>query len=272
MSESPRSPTGAPHRGRSALSAHGGDTIGPRTVARTRRRAVERRASVSSTQQRNTLQDTSASRGKRHQMSVETRAMMAALLRAEQDMQRERELGIPPQRHGSEPSSSANSSRLGGRPGSVAAGTRPRWTLRERSKLFYAVVAEKQLEDMGTFNWAKIARVVNRQEKACKDQWRRETLPFCRRQFRLELPLEESTHRPAQRATKGQRGNGHQEEPEQVQEEPEDYEGGQHGGHGEREAQSLDEEQSSSNDSDDTYYDQLDEEDEEDMEADAEDA
>ncbi|KAI9491863.1 hypothetical protein BDB00DRAFT_830957 [Zychaea mexicana] len=54
---------------------------------------------------------------------------------------------------------------------------KPRWQDPERLTLFRAIVREKQLDDMTTFHWDKIAKAVGRAGKACKDQWRREILP-----------------------------------------------------------------------------------------------
>lgn len=54
---------------------------------------------------------------------------------------------------------------------------RPRWQESERLGLFNAVVQEKQLDDMASFRWDRIAMMVGRAKKACKDQWRREVLP-----------------------------------------------------------------------------------------------
>ncbi|ORY95059.1 hypothetical protein BCR43DRAFT_551275 [Syncephalastrum racemosum] len=261
--ESPHSLAAFPQRKRSASSARGGTVVGPSTAMLNRRRPIDRRNSTNPMQQETTLQDARLQpRGKRHQMSAETRAMMAALSRAEQDMQREREQGIQPPRSG-ETSHSSTNGAYSGVPGPAAAGTRPRWTLRERSKLFYAVVAEKQLEDMSTFNWTKIARVVNRQEKACKDQWRRETLPFCCRQFQLELPLEGHAGRAISDIDKSHSGNGHQTKAG-AQEGEEEYKEDRQDIQGEEETLSLGGQRSVSHDSDATYDDQLEEEDEDD--------
>ncbi|CAO3646111.1 unnamed protein product [Cunninghamella blakesleeana] len=54
---------------------------------------------------------------------------------------------------------------------------KPRWKENERLNLLKAIVKEKQLDDMASFSWDKIALVVGRAKKACKDQWRREVLP-----------------------------------------------------------------------------------------------
>lgn len=59
----------------------------------------------------------------------------------------------------------------------AAALTRPRWSADERLQLFLAVAEQKQLTDMSTFDWDKISKkftVVERTNKSCKDQWRRE--------------------------------------------------------------------------------------------------
>lgn len=54
---------------------------------------------------------------------------------------------------------------------------KPRWNNKERCNLFMAIIKDRQLEDMSTYNWDKIASKVGRARKACKDQWRREVLP-----------------------------------------------------------------------------------------------
>ncbi|ORX55721.1 hypothetical protein DM01DRAFT_1335116 [Hesseltinella vesiculosa] len=54
---------------------------------------------------------------------------------------------------------------------------KPRWKESERLDLFKAIVREKQLDDMTTISWDRIAIAVGRAKKACKDQWRREVLP-----------------------------------------------------------------------------------------------
>ncbi|KAI9307140.1 hypothetical protein BJ944DRAFT_238119 [Cunninghamella echinulata] len=54
---------------------------------------------------------------------------------------------------------------------------KPRWKENERINLLKAIVKEKQLDDMTSFSWDKIALAVGRAKKACKDQWRREVLP-----------------------------------------------------------------------------------------------
>lgn len=54
---------------------------------------------------------------------------------------------------------------------------KPRWNNAERSNLFMAIIKDKQLDNMASYNWEKIAIDVGRARKACKDQWRREVLP-----------------------------------------------------------------------------------------------
>ncbi|KAG2175465.1 hypothetical protein INT43_001112 [Umbelopsis isabellina] len=54
---------------------------------------------------------------------------------------------------------------------------KPRWNNKERCNLFMAVIKDRDLDDMSTYNWDKIASKVGRARKACKDQWRREVLP-----------------------------------------------------------------------------------------------
>ncbi|KAG2183887.1 hypothetical protein INT44_008898 [Umbelopsis vinacea] len=54
---------------------------------------------------------------------------------------------------------------------------KPRWNNAERSNLFMAIMKDKQLDNMATYNWENIAIDVGRARKACKDQWRREVLP-----------------------------------------------------------------------------------------------
>lgn len=54
---------------------------------------------------------------------------------------------------------------------------KPRWNNAERNNLFMAIIKDKQLDNMASYNWDKIAIDVGRARKACKDQWRREVLP-----------------------------------------------------------------------------------------------
>ncbi|KAI8372962.1 uncharacterized protein BYT42DRAFT_578720 [Radiomyces spectabilis] len=61
---------------------------------------------------------------------------------------------------------------------------KPRWQDSERLDLLEAVIKEKNLNDMSTFRWDRIALAVGRAKKACKDQWRREVLPALRRSIR----------------------------------------------------------------------------------------
>lgn len=62
---------------------------------------------------------------------------------------------------------------------STGRGLKPRWQEPERLSLFLAIVKDKKLDDMSTFNWERIAAMLGskRGGKACKDQWRREVLP-----------------------------------------------------------------------------------------------
>ncbi|CAO3698703.1 unnamed protein product [Rhizopus stolonifer] len=54
---------------------------------------------------------------------------------------------------------------------------KPRWSMEDRARLIYAIIKDKQLDDMTTFDWNSISSHVHRNHKACKDQWRREILP-----------------------------------------------------------------------------------------------
>ena len=63
---------------------------------------------------------------------------------------------------------------------------KPRWQDPERDILFKAIIRDKHLEDMSTFNWDKIAKLVGRCGKACKDQWRREILPALKKSVGIE--------------------------------------------------------------------------------------
>ncbi|CAO3701627.1 hypothetical protein G6F70_001683 [Rhizopus microsporus] len=54
---------------------------------------------------------------------------------------------------------------------------KPRWSAEDRMQLIMAIIEDKKLGDMTTFNWEHVATRVNRGSKACKDQWRREILP-----------------------------------------------------------------------------------------------
>lgn len=63
--------------------------------------------------------------------------------------------------------------------------TKPRWQESERLNLFHAIVEDKKLDDMATFQWDRIAMAVGRAKKACKDQWRREVLPSLMKGFNI---------------------------------------------------------------------------------------
>jgi hypothetical protein len=54
---------------------------------------------------------------------------------------------------------------------------KPRWQPAEKQELMEAIVKDKELDDMATIRWDRIAMAVGRAKKACKDQWRREILP-----------------------------------------------------------------------------------------------
>ncbi|EIE75900.1 hypothetical protein G6F46_007392 [Rhizopus delemar] len=58
---------------------------------------------------------------------------------------------------------------------------KPRWSMDDRAKLISAIIKDKKLDDMTTFDWDSISSHVNRGNKACKDQWRREILPVLQR-------------------------------------------------------------------------------------------
>ncbi|KAI7903069.1 uncharacterized protein BX663DRAFT_509447 [Cokeromyces recurvatus] len=55
---------------------------------------------------------------------------------------------------------------------------KPRWQDHERQDLLEAIVRVKSLDDMATIPWDAISKSVGRAKKACKDQWRRELLPY----------------------------------------------------------------------------------------------
>ncbi|KAI9254457.1 hypothetical protein BDA99DRAFT_518453 [Phascolomyces articulosus] len=61
---------------------------------------------------------------------------------------------------------------------------KPRWQGPEKESLFTAIIEDKRLDDMATFHWDKIAKLVGRAGKACKDQWRREILPALNDSFK----------------------------------------------------------------------------------------
>jgi hypothetical protein len=64
---------------------------------------------------------------------------------------------------------------------------KPRWNNKERCNLFMAIIRDRELDDMSTYNWDKIASKVGRARKACKDQWRREVLPALIQGLKTEL-------------------------------------------------------------------------------------
>ncbi|KAG1146660.1 hypothetical protein G6F37_004687 [Rhizopus arrhizus] len=73
------------------------------------------------------------------------------------------------------------------------ASQKPRWNDAERQELLEAIVREKNLDDMSTICWERIAAVVGRATKACKDQWRREVLPNIRSRFSSEVTSNKKT-------------------------------------------------------------------------------
>ncbi|CAO3671665.1 unnamed protein product [Umbelopsis vinacea] len=64
---------------------------------------------------------------------------------------------------------------------------KPRWNNSERCNLFMAIIRDKDLDNMASYNWEKIASRVGRARKACKDQWRREVLPALIHNLKTEL-------------------------------------------------------------------------------------
>ncbi|KAI8080008.1 uncharacterized protein BX664DRAFT_376736 [Halteromyces radiatus] len=55
--------------------------------------------------------------------------------------------------------------------------SKPRWTDKERHDLLLAVIKEKQLDDMTTFDWDHISKVVKKQSRqSCQDLWYNEML------------------------------------------------------------------------------------------------
>lgn len=66
------------------------------------------------------------------------------------------------------------------------ANEKPRWSNPMKNALLEAVIEQKELSDMATFNWAAIGKQVGRSGKACKDQWRRAILPKLQQLFEDE--------------------------------------------------------------------------------------
>ena len=60
---------------------------------------------------------------------------------------------------------------------------KPRWTAKEKADLFEAIIKQKTLSVMGSFDWSAIGSDIGRSDKACKDQWRRGILKFLRESF-----------------------------------------------------------------------------------------
>lgn len=60
---------------------------------------------------------------------------------------------------------------------------KPRWTMMEKAELFEAVIKHKKLSVMSSFDWAEIGADCGKQDKACKDQWRRGVLKMLRDSF-----------------------------------------------------------------------------------------
>ncbi|KAI9475703.1 MAG: hypothetical protein EXX96DRAFT_638934 [Benjaminiella poitrasii] len=72
---------------------------------------------------------------------------------------------------------------------------KPRWSIGMREALFNAVIAQKGLTDMASFDWAEIGRQIGRSGKACKDQWRRALLPKLQQSFGA-LPQHDQDENP----------------------------------------------------------------------------
>jgi hypothetical protein len=70
---------------------------------------------------------------------------------------------------------------------------KPRWSNPMRHALLMAIIEQKELSEMASFNWASIGKQVGRSGKACKDQWRRAILPKLQHMYEedFENTLEE---------------------------------------------------------------------------------
>lgn len=64
---------------------------------------------------------------------------------------------------------------------------KPRWSNPMRHTLLLAIIEQKELADMATFNWAAIGKQVGRSGKACKDQWRRAILPKLQQMYERDI-------------------------------------------------------------------------------------
>lgn len=94
---------------------------------------------------------------------------------------------------------------------------RPRWTANERFKLFMAVVEDKQLDDMTTFAWDRIATRVGRSKKACKDQWRREILKSLIHHFESEVTNTTTTTSSMRRPSAPEEDDDDEEDDESIE-------------------------------------------------------
>ncbi|ORZ08193.1 hypothetical protein BCR42DRAFT_455723 [Absidia repens] len=60
----------------------------------------------------------------------------------------------------------------------VGATAKPRWSDEERTKLLMAVIEEKTLDQLTTFDWQRVAAGVKNQNRTtCRDRWRDDLLP-----------------------------------------------------------------------------------------------
>ncbi|KAF7725183.1 hypothetical protein EC973_000349 [Apophysomyces ossiformis] len=85
-----------------------------------------------------------------------------------------------------EPQMNAEGKRKFSGTASESISKKPRWKNSERLLLFEAIAKVKQLDDMTSYSWDKIAESVGRSNKACKDQWRREVLPAIRKNLEVD--------------------------------------------------------------------------------------
>lgn len=80
-----------------------------------------------------------------------------------------------------------------------------------------AVVEDKQLDDMTTFAWDRIATRVGRSKKACKDQWRREILKSLIHHFESEVTNTTTTTSSMRRPSAPEEDDDDEEDDESIE-------------------------------------------------------
>ncbi|CAO3599383.1 unnamed protein product [Absidia cylindrospora] len=72
--------------------------------------------------------------------------------------------------------------------------SKPRWSDEERTKLLMAIIEEKTLNQLTTFDWQRIAAGVKNQNRAtCRDRWRDDLLPVILQLYQTSTSSPSST-------------------------------------------------------------------------------